>query len=399
MTKIFFGGDFVLKLVLWDYTGNSADWTKKFLKPNVAEIVRTLKPDDPDQAEIILRGDWNYVLIFSDDNSQEFFNEMLATMRAMNFSTDNIIFAMSISSWIENPAALYSLLNPSTTEIIYRWMSFENHRHWNHYVTCDAENLHYVGTSKDEFVIKSMYIKRENLTLDEMKIFHALAKKFYGTDDGDGYFLDLGANIGTTGIYFLKKLAPNLKLFAVEPDAENFKLLRVNLILNDLDSRATLINCGLGENFDMLAIQRNLENPGGNGFIPSEYNTPAEKVQIVPLDYLLAENEIAPEEVKYIWIDTEGFEPKVLFGAKNLLAKSNVPVFMECNPWTWRKIGLLEKMVDMLKNLGYTRFISVQEFLQANKEKIYPIENLLVDMNPVKPLVYQMGDIFLIKNL
>ena len=119
----------------------------------------------------------------------------------------------------------------------------------------------------------------------------------------------------------------------------------------------------------------------------------------MPLDYLLAENEIAPEEVKYIWIDTEGFEPKVLFGAKNLLAKSNVPVFMECNPWTWRKIGLLEKMVDMLKNLGYTRFISVQEFLQANKEKIYPIENLLVDMNPVKPLVYQMGDIFLIKNL
>ena len=391
----------MLKLVLWDYTGESESFVKNFLRPNSAQIVRTLKPDDTDQAEIILRGDWDYVLIFADENSQEIFDEILSTMRAMNFSTDKIIFANLPKDWARKPEALYSLLKPSTaqSELICRHLNFVNHKKWHRYVACDAENLHYVGTSKDEFVIKSMYIKHENHTLDEMKIFHALAKKFYGTDDGNGYFLDLGANIGTTGIYFLKKLAPNLKLFAVEPDAENFKLLRVNLILNDLDSRATLINCGLGDKFDELPIQRNLENPGGNGFIPSEYNTPAEKVQIVPLDYLLAENEIAPEEVKYIWIDTEGFEPKVLFGAKNLLAKSNVPVFMECNPWTWRKIGLLEKMVDMLKNLGYTRFISVQEFLQANKEKIYPIENLLVDMNPVKPLVYQMGDIFLIKNL
>ncbi len=391
----------MLKLVLWDYTGNSANWTKKFLRPNVAEIVRTLKPDDPDQAEVILRGDWDYVLIFADDNSQEIFDEMLSTMRAMNFSTDNVIFAMSIASWIENPVALYSLLEPSTTEIIYRRLNFENHRQWHHYVACSAEDLHYVGTSKDEFVIKSTYIKRENHTLDEMKTFHALAKKYYGTDDNarGGWFLDLGANIGTTGIYFLKKIAPNLKLFAVEPDAENFKLLRVNLILNDLESRATLINCGLGDKFEMLAIQRNLENPGGNGFIPSEYNTPAEKVQIAPLDYLLAENKIAPEEVKYIWIDTEGFEPKVLFGAKNLLTKNNVPVFMECTTWTWRKIGLLEKMVDMLSEIGYKNFISVQEFLLTGKEKIYPIENLLAELNPAKPLIYQMGDIFLIKNL
>ena len=395
----------MLKLVLWDYTEQSSSWCENFLRPNVYEVVRTLKPDDPDQAEIILRGGWDYVLIFADDNSQEIFDEMLSTMRAMNFSTDNVIFAMSISSWIENPAALYSLLNPSTTEIIYRWLNFENHGQWHHYVACDAENLHYVGTSKDEFVIKSTYITRENHALDGMKIFHALAKKFYDVDDSDGYFLDLGANIGTTGIYFVTKLAPNLKLFAVEPDAENFKLLRVNLILNDLDTRATLVNCGLGDKFDELPIQRNLENPGGNGFIPSEYNTPGETIQIAPLDYLLAESKIAPEEVKYIWIDTEGFEAQVLLGAKNLLAKSNAPVFMECNLFAWKNSGTLEKMIDMLQNLGYKNFILVQEFLRSDEEKIYPIEKLLtieklliVEVRKNHPLG-QIGDIFLIKNL
>ncbi len=392
----------MLKLVLWDYTGESASFVKNFLRPNSAEIVRTLNPDDPDQAEIILRGDWDYVLIFADKNSQEIFDEMLSTMRQMNFSTDKIIFAGSLDDWARNPEAIYSLLKPSTaqSELICRHLNFVNHRQWHHYFACDAEKIHYVGTSKDDYIIKSTYILQKNHSLGEMKTFYALAKKYYGTDDADGYFLDLGANIGTTGIYFLKKIAPNLKLFAVEPDAENFKLLRVNLILNDLDSRATPINCGLGEKFDTLTMYRNLKNPGANCMIfKFNEDTPTETIQIAPLDNLLAENEIAPEKVKYIWIDTEGFEAQVLLGAKNLLAKSNAPVFMECNLLAWKNSGSLEKMVDMLKNLGYTRFISVKEFLRTGEEKIYPIENLLVAVNYVKPPLGQMGDIFLIKNL
>ena len=389
----------MIKLVLWDYTGESELFVKNFLRPNVAEIVRTLKPDDPDQAEFILRGDWDYVLIFTDDDSREIFDEMLSTMRAMNFPTENIIFALSISSWIENPAALYSLLKPSKSEKIYRWLNFVRHRKWHYYNACTVEGLHYVATSRDDFISGYSYITGNNDSANNMQAFHALAKKFYGTDENDGYFLDLGANIGTTEIYFLKKLAPNLKLFAVEPDAENFKLLRVNLILNDLDTRATLINCGLGDKFDELPIQRNLENPGGNGFIPSEYNTPGETIQIAPLDYLLAESSIAPEEVKYIWIDTEGFEAQVLFGAKNLLAQTSVPVFMECNLLAWKNSGLLEKLIDMLKNLGYAHFIPIGKLLQTGEEKIYPIENLLVAVNYVKPPLGQSGDIFLIKNL
>ena len=389
----------MIKLVLWDYTGNGEDWCEKFLKPNVAQIIRTLKPDDADQAEFILRGDWDYVLIFTAADSKEIFDEMLSTMSAMNFPTKNIISVTNFKDWLKNPAAFYSLLNPTTAERVFRWMNFENHGQWHRYVACDAEELYFIGMAQDDYVILPTYTKNEIFAANEMQAFHALAKKFYGVDDSDGYFLDLGANIGTTGIYFLKKLAPNLKLFAVEPDAENFKLLRVNLILNDLDSRATLINCGLGENFDEMTMYRNARNPGNNGFIPAEYKTPGETIQIAPLDYLLAESEIAPEEIKYIWIDTEGFEAQVLLGAKNLLAQISVPVFMECNLLAWKNSGLLEKLIDMLKNLGYAHFIPIGKLLQTGEEKIYPIENLLVAVNYVKPPLGQSGDIFLIKNL
>ena len=390
----------MIKLVLWDYTGESADWCKIFLRPNVAEIVRTLKPDDPDQAEVIMRGGWDYVLIFDDKDTREVFDEMLSTMRAMNMSTDKIIIVDNIFDWLRNSEAVYSLLKPSnlTDQKLHRLLNFMNHRKWHRYTACDAGEIHYVGTSEDLLIIPEMYAHGENFAEQEMKIFHRLTKKFYGTND-DGYFLDLGANIGTTGIYFLKKLAPNLKLFAVEPDAENFKLLRVNVILNDLDSRTTLVNCGLGEKFDTLTMYRNPKNPGGNAFIPVYDNTPSEKIQIAPLDYLLAESEIAPEEVKYIWIDTEGFEAQVLLGAKNLLAKSNAAVFMECNLLAWKNFGALERMIYTLQELGYTRFISVEGVLQTGEEKIYPIEDLRVAVNYALPPLGQFGDIFLIKNL
>ena len=148
----------MIKLVLWDYTGESADWCKIFLRPNVAEIVRTLKPDDPDQAEVIMRGDWDYVLIFDDKDTREVFDEMLSTMRALNMSTDKIIIVDNIFDWMRNSEAVYSLLKPSTkqSELICRNLNFSNHKRWHQYTACDAEGISYVGTSADESIIGEM---------------------------------------------------------------------------------------------------------------------------------------------------------------------------------------------------------------------------------------------------
>ncbi len=389
----------MIKLVLWDYTGQSSSWCEKFLRPNVYEVVRTLKPDDPDQAEVVMRGDWDYVLVFADDDTKKVFDEMLATMQELNVSTDRIIFVDKLVDWSDNPAAAHLLLNPTEAERIFRWLTFANHKQWNRYAACEVDGLHYVATTADRYIVGYSYVTGKNHAADEMQAFHALTKKYYRVDDSEGYFLDLGANIGTTGIYFLTKLAPNLKLFAVEPDAENFKLLRVNLIMNELDTRTTLVNCGLGEDFDTLTMYRDLKNPGGNSVFHYLDGAPTETIQIAPLDYLLAESDISPEEVKYIWIDTEGFEPQVLFGARNLLARSNVPVFMECNLLAWQNSGSFDRLIDLLAATGYRHFISVDEHLQKSNENIYPLDALKHFVKDAPPPLGQIGDIFLIKNL
>ena len=389
----------MFKVVLWDYTGESESWTKKFLKDGV-EIIRTLRPDDPDQAEVIMRGDWNFVLIF-ENGQREIFNEILKTMRAMNFSTENIVFANDFNSLLDNPAAVYALIKPETCDQLYRYWNFFKGRRWHHYTSAStAEGLHYVGTSADNFVIRSMYVTSENHTAHELKLFHALSKKYYRIDDSAGYFLELGANIGTAGIYFCKKIAPNLKYIAFEPDAENFKLLRINTILNDLNDNSILVNFGLGEVFEEQQMYKNLANPGGNGmfnkWLPSERNFPTETIKIIPLDAFFAENNLAAENVKYIWIDTEGYEAQVLLGAKNLLTKNPVPIFMEFNPMAWNKTGRFERFVDLLKMVGYTHFIWIPETFQHKEEIIYPIDKLW-DWKNSNNWIGSLGDIFLIR--
>ena len=388
----------MFKVLIWDYTGTSAQWTNEFLRKDAVEIIRTLRPDDSDQAEVVMRGDWNFVLIF-EQGTREIFDDMLNTMRAMNLSTENIIFVGDFLSWLNNPAAVYALLKPSAQDPYHRYRNFYYNQNHHHYVSATAEGLSYVGTAQDNGIMRTMYTERVNWASRDMKRFHTLAQKYYGVDDGAGYFLDLGANIGTTGIYFTRKLAPNLKLLAFEPDAENFKLLRCNLLLNDFgDDKATIVNCGLGDGFDEMTMYRNFENPGANSVFNNLLGDklPMETIKIMPLDAYLAENKIAAQDVKYIWIDTEGFEAQVLLGAKNLLAENPAPVFMEFNPMTWSKSGYLGKMIDLLKTVGYTHYIWIRELEQTGAEKLHSIDNLW-EFKDSTAWIGSLNDIFLVR--
>ena len=239
--------------------------------------------------------------------------------------------------------------------------------------------------------MRDMYTRRVNWAANEMNAFRTLANRYYNLDDSMGYFFDLGANIGTTCIYFAKKIAPNLKLLAFEPDPENFKLLRTNLILNDLEDKTLAINCGLGDKFDEMIMYRDLVNPGHNNLTEPKDNVPTETIKIMPLDYYLAENKIAAQEVKYIWIDTEGFEPQVLLGAKNLLRENPAPIFMECNLRAWDNSGHFEDMMTLLVE-SYSHFVHIR----GNEGTVYPLDALRTLERPNDTLG-QIGDIFLIR--
>ena len=377
----------MFKVLVWDYTGISSQWLEQYIDMNDINIVgtiHTLTPEEPAAKILISTDAWNWLLIF-EQGARNFFD---AAIQLLKLPPDRVIYAFDIDSWLQRPKAFFAILNDM--EELRKHFLLNEIRKLNVFATCTVEGMSYVSPSAD-MRVPHMFISGSNWASRDMKRFHALAKQYYGIDDGAGYFLDLGANIGTTGIYFLKKLAPNLKLLAFEPDAENFKLLRVNLLLNDMEDKATIVNCGLGDTFDEMTMYRDLENPGGNSIVDRRDGVPTETIKIIPLDAYLAENHIAAHEVKYIWIDTEGFEPQVLLGAKNLLAENPAPIFMECNLTAWEKSGCFDEFFAVIAG-SYSHFI----LIDGGKETLYPIDALRT-LTPPNNNLGQMGDIFLIK--
>ncbi|MBR2733561.1 MAG: FkbM family methyltransferase [Selenomonadaceae bacterium] len=376
------------KVLIWDNTGNTPAWCKKFLDMKDVEIIHTITPAEP-APEILLRPDaWDWLLIF-ERKMRATFDTIINTLK---LPTEKIVYVLDTRHWLQRPKAITAILNDSGGGVMRRWLNFNNCRQLNDIVACTVEGLSYVATAKDNIIMRVMYVDRINYAAGTMKRFHELTQKYYGVDDNSGYFLDLGANIGTTGIYFIKKLAPNLKLLAFEPDAENFRMLSVNLLLNDMEDKATIVKCGLGNKFDEMTMYRDLGNPGGNRLVLYKDDMPRETIKIMPLDAYFAENNIAARDVKYIWIDTEGFEAQVLLGAKNLLAENPAPIFVEFNLGVWRKSGCFDEFFAVIAE-SYSHFI----LINGGKETLYPIDVLRSLTPPPEGLGRIGGDIFLIK--
>ena len=382
-----------MKVLICDFEGTSAQWIEQFAIKENFEVVGTINPVS--DKKLLAEKSWEYLLVF-EGKLRRFF-DLLVTF--MNIPKKRVIYANDINSWVDNPAAAYALLNPNGGgQIVHRALTFSATKSFHYFVAATtADGLHYLATSKDIFIIRNAYINRQNWAANEMKIFHDLAKKYYDIDDSDGWFLDLGANIGTTGIYFTKKIAPNLKLLAFEPDPENFKLLRTNLILNDAEENSVIENFGLGEVESEMTLYRDKNNPGHNGVYSNDTGVESETVKILPLDNYFDAQNMDAEKIKYIWIDTEGFEPQVLFGMKNILSKNPAPIFMEFNPQYWQKSGYYEKFVELLKKF-YAGYVWTPEVKSIDEVEVHPIEQLFEFRNSTAPCGV-MGDIFLVHKL
>ena len=381
-----------MKVLVCDYVGNSAQWLEQFAIKENLEVVSTITPET--DKKLLAEKSWEYLLVF-EQGARHFFTVLA---QFMNINENRVVYALDFDSWANHPSAMYALLDPTRAEPAYRIATFNIARQLNYFIsTTTADNLHYIATSKDISISSRMYITRQNFSEDEMKLFHELVKQFYDIDDSEGLFLDLGANIGTTGIYFLKKLTPNLKLLAFEPDPENFKLLRTNLILNDIEENSITENFGLGEVESEMTMYRVPENPGFNSvcFHKESDGRESETINIITLDKYFAENKLSPKDIKYIWIDTEGFEAQVLLGMKNILTENPAPIFMEFNANAWNASGNYDKMFELLKNL-YEGWIWIKEIYGAETINVRPIENLMEFKNSSINGGEGLRDIFLI---
>ena len=150
----------------------------------------------------------------------------------------------------------------------------------------------------------------------------------------DSLVLDIGANIGNHTVYFAKEMDAK-HIISFEPIPETFRILKKNIILNNIEGIVEAHCCGVSDQEEMFPLPSYCyDNTGGMSLIQELNNQdvailftdPAEVVNCHTVDSYGFTN------VALVKIDVEGMELKVLCGAKQTIMKWRPYIVIESFP-------------------------------------------------------------------
>lgn len=210
------------------------------------------------------------------------------------------------------------------------------------------------------------------------------------TKKGD-VVVDVGANIGYYTVLLADKVGKTGKVYAFEPDIISFEILKKNIEANNLKN-VVAINVGVGSKNETKMLYKSEENLGDHklfndqflmsnvqktqnppvGKPTSSLNPPKadafrragerEAIKIIKLDDYLADI-----KVNLIKIDTQGWEPEVVEGAKEIIKKNKPIIFMEYSPASYSLAKLDgQNMMKFLRSV-YPKCWWIDEWLYIYK--------------------------------
>lgn len=188
----------------------------------------------------------------------------------------------------------------------------------------------------------------------------------------DSIFYDIGASNGIFSIYAMKK---DLKVFAFEPEIQNFSLLGTNVYLNSKTSKhqAKIFNIALSDKNEMgnmyiakfeaaghMKILDKAQRVGEEDFFIPDF---IQNVLKFTLDDITEKYNLPTPE--YLKIDVDGAELKVINGAKRTISDNVLKsIFIELednNPDT-------KTIISKLEEAGFSSYTKIQV---QNYENLY----------------------------
>lgn len=158
-------------------------------------------------------------------------------------------------------------------------------------------------------------------------------------------FLDVGANMGYYTVKIGGMVGDQGRVFSFEPNPSFFDVLSDNCHINGFDSRAKVFNAAAGETAGVSSLTFEPRYPGGGMVgLGAEYAVGGREQVQVPVMVI---DDVVEGKADLIKIDVEGFEPLVLRGMKNLLARSpDCAMVIEVNFAVWSNYGEPSQMVQ-----------------------------------------------------
>lgn len=189
----------------------------------------------------------------------------------------------------------------------------------------------------------------DRYAINEIWVYGAYFPKGFEINSGDTV-LDLGAHIGTFAIYASKKVEHG-KVISLEPNQDNFKLLRRNIFLNGCKNILAL-NKAVSSKSDKLKLFLNSENNGAHSFYKRNQEHFSEDksyfVDSISLDKLFKKLNIS--KINFLKMDIEGAEYDVLLNSSHETLQKVDKIALEYHTIEGRNF---KELINFLERNGF----------------------------------------------
>lgn len=149
--------------------------------------------------------------------------------------------------------------------------------------------------------------------------------------------LDIGANIGYYTLIFAKLVGEGGRVFAFEPDQDNFALLKKNVEINGYQN-VTLVQKAVSNEVGNIRLYLCEENKGMHRIYESRYCSQSIETESTRLDDYFQDYN---GKIDFIKLDIEGAEFSAIQGMSLLLQKnSSVKILTEFMPVAIKEFGV-----------------------------------------------------------
>lgn len=226
-----------------------------------------------------------------------------------------------------------NLKNKNLNKVIQRALYFGSEK--NSLLFLNNKDIKYLLTSGDWI--------SQKLFIDGNFDFKALikAKKLLGKNSSKLTLINVGAHIGSSCIPAIKKKYFE-NLIAFEPSKKNFRLLKTNILLNEIEDKTEVHNLALSNKKGHLNLCMFDNNSGDYRVVKSKQKN----TELINSDILDSYTFNLNKNNSLIFIDAQGHEPEIFMGAKKTI-KKKIPLVFEFAPF------LLKLNKDWLKKISF----------------------------------------------
>jgi FkbM family methyltransferase len=179
--------------------------------------------------------------------------------------------------------------------------------------------------------------------------------------------LDIGANIGYYTLIAARRVGPQGRVYAFEPDPANFRLLEKNVRANGY-ANVVLVNKAVADKNGKIRLYLNPSNRGDHRVYDSKDGRSSIEIETVALDRFFKPLD---KKIHFIKMDIQGAEALALEGMKGLVrANKGLKLITEFSPASLEMAG--SRPPSYLKNLqalGF-RFFEISE----KKKSVRPVK-------------------------